>query len=127
MAYITAPEVREIRKELKKEFPKWKFSVRNRHHSAVQVDILKGTADFAKDMRPEDEYHQVNTYYINRHFERDNAKVLEKIKKIIKTAPAKAENGREWYDNTDAQIDYFDTAFYYYISIGRFEKPYEVI
>ena len=31
---------------------------------------------------------------------------------------AKAEGGRAWYDNSDAMIDYFDTAFYVSINVG---------
>jgi len=52
---------------------------------------------------------------------------LEKIDKVIKKAPALAEGGREWYDRSDAMTDYFDTAFYYNISIGDYNKPYEKV
>jgi hypothetical protein len=31
-----------------------------------------------------------------------------------------------WYDNSDAQIDYFDTAYYYDVNIGNWKKPYKV-
>ena len=30
----------------------------------------------------------------------------------------------EWYDESDAQVDYFNTAFYIDINIGRWNKPY---
>ena len=29
-----------------------------------------------------------------------------------------------WYDESNAQIDYFNTAFYIDINIGRWDKPY---
>lgn len=127
MAFITALEVREIRKELKKQFPGWKFSVRGQHYTSVNVDIMKGTADFFADMVVGQHHHQVNQYYIAQSWNKANAKVLNKIKEIIKTAPAKAKGGREWYDNSDAQIDYFDTAYYYHIAVGKWDKPYELV
>ena len=46
------------------------------------------------------------------------------IKDICHTAPAKAEGGRAYYDNSDAMIDYFDTAFYVHINVGKWNKPY---
>ena len=126
MAFITALEVREIRKELKKQFPGWKFSVRGQHYTSVNVDILKGTADFAPDMR-DPKYEQVNQYYIDQGWNKANAYVLNKIKEIIKTAPANAKGGRVWYDKSDIQCDYFDTAYYYHIAVGKWDKPYELI
>ena len=127
MAFITALEVREIRKELKKQFPGWKFSVRGQHYTSVNVDIMKGTADFFADMVVGQHHHQVNQYYIDQSWNKANSYVLNKIKEIIKTAPAKAKGGREWYDNSDAQIDYFDTAYYYHIAVGKWDKPYELV
>ena len=43
----------------------------------------------------------------------------------MKTAPALAEGGRAWYDNSDAMTDYFDTAYYTHVSVGKWNKPYE--
>ena len=31
----------------------------------------------------------------------------------------------EWYDESDSQIDYFNTSFYISINIGRWDKPYK--
>jgi len=43
----------------------------------------------------------------------------------MKTAPASIEGGRAWYDNSDAMTDYFDTAYYTNIRIGKWDKPYK--
>jgi hypothetical protein len=32
--------------------------------------------------------------------------------------------GTIWYNNTNAQIDYFDTAYYIDINVGKWNKPY---
>ena len=55
-------------------------------------------------------------------------KVLSQAKKIVeimKTAPANVKGGRAWYDNSDAMTDYFDTAYYTHINVGKWDKPYE--
>ncbi len=35
-----------------------------------------------------------------------------------------AMKGADWYDKSDAQIDYFDTAYYYDVNVGSWNKPY---
>lgn len=126
MAYISTEEVREIRKELKKEFPKYKFSVRKRQH-AVSVALLESPLDFRSEFRDSaDKCESVNQYYIDSHWSKPKAKVLNKILEIIKTAPAKAPNGEAWFDKSDIMTDYFHTAFYIEMSIGMWEKPYQI-
>jgi hypothetical protein len=127
MAYISAEEVREIRKELKKEFPKYKFSVRKRQHS-VSVNILKSDIEFRSQFRdPTEKYSPVNQYFIDTNWNPRGAKFLKKVLKIIKTAPGKAVDGQEWFDDSDIMTDYFHTAFYIDLQIGTWEKPYELI
>ena len=126
MAYISAEEVREIRKELKKEFPLYKFSVRKRQHS-VSVDLLKADIDFRSEFHDvTNTYESINQYFIKEHYSAKPASVLNKILEIIKSAPANAENGEAWFDKSDIQTDYFYTAFYIDISIGSYDKPYEL-
>jgi len=130
MAYITTTEVREIRNALKEAFPKLKFGVRSHAHSSVKVTIKKGNVDFSDIMRDRTNgetpgYADVNHYHLYQYGE--HTSLFEKIDKIIKTAPAKAENGREWYDRSDAQYDHFDTAFYYSIGVGTWDKAYELV
>ena len=42
---------------------------------------------------------------------------------IIKTAPRDL-GGKEWYDNTNSQIDHFDTAYYINLAVGQWNTPY---
>jgi hypothetical protein len=123
MAYITAQDVAAIRTELKEKFPKWKFSVRKSSGNlSVDVTILKGTAAFeGKD------YAQVNQYWIDSHWkDQQDAEVLKDINEIMHNAPGRA-GGRVFFDHSDAQTDYFHTAFYTHLSIGSWNKPYEKI
>lgn len=130
MAYISTDEVKAIRQELKKEFGKdVKFSVRrNDGGLSVAVSIMKSKVDMSEVMEG-NTHVSVNQYHIDEHYA-DHPKqrdLLNKVHGIIKTAPAKADGGREWFDESDAMTDYFHTAFYYDISIGQWDKPYEVI
>lgn len=125
MAYITTTEVREIRNALKEAFPKLKFSVKKQHYSSVNVTVKKGNIDFSDIMRKESGgYAQINHYHLHMYGEFE--KLFSKIDEIIRTAPGLAEGGRVHYDNSDAMIDYFDTAFYYNINVGSWDKPYEL-
>ena len=44
----------------------------------------------------------------------------------MKVAPA-LNGGKAWYDNSDAMTDYFDTAYYMHIEVGKWDKSYEVM
>jgi hypothetical protein len=130
MAYITTEEVRAIRTKLKETFAKrgFKFSVRGSDHMKVTVTIKSGKTDFSDtwDNKTPDEYGyghcQLNHYYPEKY--NQHADLIREIEKVIKTAPASATNGRQWYDDSDVQTDYFDTAFYFSIQVGQWDRPY---
>ena len=125
MAHISTEEVREIRKALKENFPKVKFSVTKRAHGlCVGVAIMKSEYDFSEIIG--DRGHaSINPCWPEKYGV--HAELFKKIVKIIKTAPAKAEGGEEWYDNSDIMTDYFDTAFYLMVEVGKWDKPYEMV
>ena len=121
MAYITATDVKAIREELKQAFPKWKFGVRKGSGSlSVDVTILQGTCAFeGKD------HAQVNQYYIDSHWtDAEDKMALEKINEIMHNAPGRVNADRKFFDHSDAQTDYFHTAFYTHLSIGQWDKKY---
>ena len=136
MAYITTQEVAAIRKQLKAEMPEYKFSVKKCHHSSVTVAFMKGPAwetfqsrdRYTGEMHDDamDDHEQLNHVWAENFYGEKNAAIIKKVEKIIKTAPVKA-GGREWYDDSDSQSDYFDTAFYMSIHIGAWDKPYQVV
>lgn len=122
MAYITKEAVAEVRKELKAKFPKFKFSVKKLHNSSVSVTILSSPLKFT-DLLDHTNHFTVNHYWIESHFKQpDEQKALLEIYNTLLTAPAKA--GRPYYDNSDSQSDYFDTAYYVSIQVGSWDKPY---
>ena len=60
----------------------------------------------------------VNPYWYKEHF---SGKALELVDKIVK-----AMYTANYYDNSDAMTDYFDTAYYVDVKIGKWNKPIEV-
>ncbi len=128
MAYIKTEEVSAIRNELKKRFGHTglKFGVKKQHHSSVHVTIKAGPIDFSDIYRDHygsgDHYAQVNVYHLSNYGQ--HQPFFEEVLKIIKTAPALAEGGREWFDKSDAMTDYFHTAFYINLNVGEYDKPY---
>ena len=120
MAWITTEQVKQIRIVLKEKYPEIKFSVRREHGSCVHVTILKSPYDFSymPRFRP-DSHTSINRYHIP---EGPHQNLIEDIVNLIKFG-----SDRKFYDNSDAMIDYFDTAFYLNVGIGSWEKGYEMI
>jgi hypothetical protein len=126
MAYISAQDVAAIRNELKSAFPNWKFGVRKESGSlSVSVTVKQGTVDFSENMQ--NGYAQVNQYWIDSHWTNFEAReTLKRINEIMHNAPGRA-GGKVFYDNSDAQTDYFDTAFYTHLQIGQWDVPYALV
>jgi hypothetical protein len=125
MAYIDAEDVKAIRNELKEAFPKFKFGVRKQHGShSVMVTVKQGPTDFSNILKQYG-YTNINPYHTGMYGQ--HSKFFDKVIEVIKTAPAAGNgynSGRGWYDNSDARVDYFDTAYYMSINVGDWNKPY---
>jgi hypothetical protein len=137
MAYISTEEVKAVRVALKERFKnKLKFSVRREHYSSLNVSIVSGEINFYDgSLDREDAWHKdapkhifdghesINEYYPENYGK--HGALFQDIVNIMKTAPGTIDGGRAWYDKSDAMIDYFDTAFYTNVSVGKWDKPYE--
>ena len=100
MAYISTEQVKEIRQNLKNEFPGLKFSVKREHYSKVYVSIISGNIDFG-------------TNYKKCTHETEG--VLGKINSIVNKGN---------FDESDSMTDYFHVGFYTEISVGRWDYSY---
>lgn len=125
MAYISAQDVQAIRTELKQKFPKWRFAVRKGSGSlSVDVNIMQGTESFDDHFSNGRRHAQVNQYWIADHFKDSSERqAIEMINEIMHNAPGRA-GGKVFFDESDAQTDYFHTAFYTHLSIGKWDKDY---
>lgn len=138
MAYISKPEIQEKRKQINALCIQYGVSatVSGANTSSVTVTIRKGKTDFlgnhvdtvkanwvTNDQQIIDNaewhvkrgYFTCNHYYLDRQFSGDALEFLEQLLVILKIGH---------YDNSNAMIDYFDTAYYIHINIGQWNKPY---
>ena len=125
MAYMNQEKKAVIAAKLKPILKKYKvkgtLSVRN--HSSIVLNIKAGEVDFISDYGDAEDARkfgiQVNPYWFQDHFVGKSKKFLKEAFDALKSAG--------YYNNSDAMTDYFDTAYYYDINIGRWNKPYEKI
>jgi hypothetical protein len=110
----------KLKPVLKKYGVKGTLSVRN--HSSIVLNVKAGKVDFFTDYGDREDALkfgiQVNPYWFQDHFTGKSKKFLAEAFDAMKSAG--------YYNNSDAQIDYFDTAYYFDINIGKWNKPYEL-
>jgi hypothetical protein len=124
MAYMNQEKKAVIAAKLKPVLKKYgvKGTLSVRNHMAIVLNVKAGKVDFFTDYGDREDALkfgiQVNPYWFQEHF-------TGKSKQFLKEA-FDALKGAGYYNNSDAQIDYFDTAYYYDINIGKWNKPYEL-
>lgn len=100
---------KELRKFLKTAFPKCRFSVTS-SFSKINCSLIK--ADFNPFVEGyEEDYASVNQYYI------DKSRELSDFGKIMFKMIADFIDSYR-YSDCDCSIDYFNTNFYYALSVG---------
>jgi hypothetical protein len=135
MAYMNQQKkaiiAQNLKPILKKYNVKGTLSVRN--NMSIALTVKSGEIDFIKNFNDTvaqqpggfrngsraEKYLSVNTYWFQEHFSGKAKQFLAEAKDALLSAG--------WYDNSDAQYDYFDTAYYIDINIGKYNKPYEVV
>lgn len=122
MPFISTEEVARKRKELKKEFPNYKFSV-TKNNSTINVVVVESPIELRITGRSENEfpnYEQVNVFWIEDTYKEypEILKVLQKIYSIIND-----KNGVLVEDGDYGAVPNFYTS----ISIGSYNKPFSVV
>lgn len=121
MAYMNQEKKKKLAPEIKKVLKKYamKGSIAIENYSTLVVNLKEGALDLIGDQGSDynRDYIDVNTY-----------KCVEWAKsptiKAFYDELIKAMKGDLWYDKSDIQIDYFDTAYYLNINVGQWDKPY---
>lgn len=133
MAYMSQDKKKIIKAALDKVLkPRGiKYSLRVENHMAITCTITAAPIDFIGNFKAVtgDKYinlksrdinnMSVNLYWINDHFSGQAAEILNQAADALKAAG--------YYDNSDAMIDYFDTAYYMHLDIGRYDKPFKLL
>ena len=113
MAYVSQEKKAQLAPAIKAVLNKYgmKGSISVRHHSSLVVTVKQGPIDFGKD-----DYIQVNTYWINDHYEGTARDFLNELKAAME--------GPGFFNEDDAMTDYFHRSHYTDINIGAWNKPY---
>ena len=126
----------KITKALKPILAKYKVkgSLSVRNHSTIVLTLKSGAIDFIgnsnrvcgndfyqvqRGFKPTTTgYDQVNPYWFQDHYDGKAKAFLTEAFKALKSA--------DWYDESDAMIDYFNIAYYVDVNIGKWNSPYIV-
>ena len=104
-----------------------KATFRCTQHS-ITCTLKSGSIDFVAEMntdrnpidadRVRSQYNfEVNPYWFDEHYKDGTAKdFIGEMVTALKAA--------DYYDRSDIQTDYFDTAYYYNLKVGDWNKPY---
>ena len=124
----------KITKALKPILAKYKVkgSLSVRNHSTIMLTLKSGSIDFignsnkvcgndhyqvARGFKPNTTgYDQINPYWFQDHYDGKAKAFLTEAMNALKSA--------DWYDESNAMIDYFNIAYYVDINIGKWDKPY---
>jgi len=124
MAYMNQDKKAVIKANLDKALKPLgvKFSLRVRNHMTIVCTIKSAPFNMLADRKNpsqfDRDYEQVNPYWFQDHYEGKTLDVLTKVVDAIKSA--------DYYDESNAMIDYFNTAYYFDINIGDYDKPFQV-
>ena len=118
MAYISQQDKKDLAPAIKAVLKNYgmKGTIAINHYSSLVVNIQSGVLDFTDHFSHGDGYIQVNTYHIDSWYSGTIKRFFQDLVKAMK--------GNKWYDKSDAMVDYFDTAYYVDINIGKWNKPY---
>ena len=136
MAYMNQERKQKITQALKPILAKYKVkgSLSVRNNSTIVLTLKSGAIDFIgnsnrvcgndfyqvqRGFKPTTTgYDQVNPYWFQDHYDGDAKAFLTEAFKALKSA--------DWYDESNAMIDYFNIAYYVDINIGKWDAPYIV-
>ena len=115
MAYISQKDKKELAPGIKAVLKKYgmKGSIAVKNHMSLVVNLQSGPIHF--DM---DGYTSVNVYHIDKHYTGRAKDFLNELVVAMK--------GTKWFDKSDIMTDYFHTAYYIDINVGKWNKPYVV-
>ena len=134
MAYMNQERKATIAKAVNPILAKYRMkgSLSVRNHSTIVLTLASGSIDFIGDLNDErfllqrtseeiDEMRKdynldVNPYWYQEHYTGTALSFLSEVIPALKSA--------DWYDRSDAMTDYFNTAYYFDIHVGKWNKPY---
>jgi len=103
-----------------------KGSLKVRNHMTIVLTIKEGKLDFWNDRNREafrgsladmfPGHLDVNPYHHQNHYTGQSKAFFAEVFQALKAA--------DWYDRSDAMVDFFDTKYYIDVQVGKWDKPY---
>ena len=141
MAYITQEMKKELAPAIKSVLKKFgvKGTISINHNTSLNVNIKEGDIDFIGIYNAEAKkqvergniswygrkittgHYQENPYRVYEPYDRE----LSIVEKFINELQV-AMRGTMYYNNDDIMTDYFDSAYFMGINIGKWNKPYKL-
>jgi hypothetical protein len=135
VAYMNQTKKADIAAKVKPILAKYgmKGSLSVRNHSTIVLTLTSGPIDFIGDLNQTRQFGYVtaevdkdkmreryeidiNPYWYHEHYTGQSLAFLSEIFPALK--------GADWYDRSDIQTDYFDTAYYVDVNVGKWNTPY---
>lgn len=137
MAYMNQEKKQKIVEKVKPILKKYKVkgSFRVSNHSTIVLTIKSGSLDFIGDMNTErrdllnprlvdkeklrEKYTlDINPYWYEEHYVGKSRKFFDELFPALYSA--------DYYDRSNVQTDYFDTAYYVDVNVGNWNQPYTI-
>ena len=123
MAYMNQEKKAVIKAKLDKILKPLgiKYSVRIENNYSITCTIKSAPIDFIRDcigIEKDTDYLQCNLFWVENNYKNPSKDIILKIREALRSA--------DYYDNSNPQIDYFDTAYYCILHFGTWDKPFIV-
>ena len=139
MAYITQEMKRELAPGINNVLKKYgcKGSISTPHRKTLCVTISQGPIDFIGKANKQGKEHSEWTgrtfYPIEGSYQENPYRYAESYDGPLDQADEflnelrDAMRGTLYYNNDDIRTDYFDSAYFMSINIGKWNKPYQLV
>ena len=122
MAYVAHDVIEKVRKSLKEQYPSkkgWKFSVTGRNTSSLNIRVMKAP----ESAKLPEAHMDINQYWIKENavsngWSPEFVALAEKMNEIAHV---------DHWDKSEIQTDYFHCAYYINLSVGRWNRPVEIV
>lgn len=113
MPYIKTEVVKQIRKQIKATYPKYKWSVTIDNHDTVAIALLESDLSFEKS------YIQINHFYIDEHYA-SQPTICSTFNKVLDIV-----NDNQPRRIVSEDSDYGSIPNYYIsLQVGKWDKPH---
>ena len=124
---------KDVRKELKAQFPKCKFSVTIERFTGGQALAVRLMEASENALANGSQYEQINHYTVRQYTYdeyvfnlRGQAPKMTTYGYLIMKAADRIGNMANW-DESDPMVDYFHCNYYFSLAIGKWDKPFKVV